>query len=47
MSVARWVDAQGLGPREREVYARAVMSKSIEETALEMGVGKFTVITYR
>ncbi|MEO8313603.1 MAG: helix-turn-helix transcriptional regulator [Pseudomonadota bacterium] len=37
----------GLSKREREVCARAVMGKSIDETALELDIRKTSVNTYR
>jgi len=36
-----------LSKREREVCARAAIGMSVETTALELGIGKTTVLTYR
>jgi DNA-binding CsgD family transcriptional regulator len=36
-----------LTPRERQVCARAAVGMSVEATALELGIGKTSVLTYR
>jgi DNA-binding CsgD family transcriptional regulator len=36
-----------LTPRERQVCARAALGMSIEATALDLGIGKTSVLTYR
>ena len=37
----------GLTARERQVCARAALGLSVEATALELGIGKTSVLTYR
>lgn len=37
----------GLPKREREVCARAALGMSVEATALDLGIGKTSVLTYR
>jgi len=39
--------AMGLSQRERQVCARAVAGRTIEETAVDLGIRKTSVITYR
>ena len=38
---------RGLSERELEVCARALYGQSIEGTALELGIGRTSVATYR